>query len=68
MQSLMVISPLPPSFLYTYNLSTPSFGSNALCIVNNFVVLESFFKVIENRSLSSDHYKPLYHPNIRHHF
>ena len=41
MLSSMLASPLPPSFLETYNLSTSSLGCNALCIVISFLVLWS---------------------------
>ena len=37
----MLASPLPPSFLDTYNLSTSSLGCNALCMVISFLVLWS---------------------------
>ena len=36
--SLMLASPLPPSFLDTYSLSTSSLGCNALCMVISFLV------------------------------
>ena len=39
--SSMLASPLPPSFLGTYRLSTSSQGCNALCIVISFLVLWS---------------------------
>ena len=39
--SSMLASPLPPSFLATYNLSTSSLGCNALCMVISFLVLWS---------------------------
>ena len=39
--SSMLASPLPPSFLGTYSLSTSSLGCNALCIVISFLVLWS---------------------------
>ena len=39
--SSMLASPLPPSFLDTYSLSTSSLGCNALCIVISFLVLWS---------------------------
>ena len=35
----MLASPLPPSFLETYSLSTSSLGCKALCIVISFLVL-----------------------------
>ena len=35
----MLVSPLPPPFLGTYGLSTPSLGCNTLCIVLSFLVL-----------------------------
>ena len=37
--SSMLASPLPPSFLGTYYLSTSSLGCNALCMVISFLVL-----------------------------
>ena len=37
----MLASPLPPSFLDTYSLSTSSLGCNALCMVISFLVLWS---------------------------
>ena len=37
--SSMLASPLPPSFLGTYSLSTSSLGCNALCMVISFLVL-----------------------------
>ena len=37
----MLVSPLPPSFLDTYYLSTSSLGCNALCMVISFLVLSS---------------------------
>ena len=37
----ILLSPLPPSFLDTYSLSTPSLGCNAVCIVISFLVLWS---------------------------
>ena len=37
--SSMLASPLPPSFLETYSLSTSSLGCKALCIVISFLVL-----------------------------
>ena len=37
----MLVSPLPPSFLGTYSLSTYSLGCNALCMVISFRVLWS---------------------------
>ena len=39
--SSMLASPLPPSFLDTYSLSTSSLGCNDLCIVISFLVLWS---------------------------
>ena len=39
--SSMLASPLPPSFLGTYSLSTSSLGCNALCMVISFLVLWS---------------------------
>ena len=39
--SSMLASPLPPSFLDTYNLSTSSLGCNVLSIVISFFVLWS---------------------------
>ena len=39
--SSMLASPLPPSFLDTYNLSTSYLGCNALCMVISFLVLWS---------------------------
>ena len=39
--SSMLASPLPPSFLDTYSLSTWSLGCNALCMVISFLVLYS---------------------------
>ena len=39
--SSMLASPLPPSFLDTYSLSTSSLGCNALCMVISFLVLWS---------------------------
>ena len=39
--SSMLESPLPPSFLRTYSLSTSSLGCNALCMVISFLVLWS---------------------------
>ena len=39
--SSMLASPLPPSFLDTYYLSTSSLGCNALCMVISFLVLWS---------------------------
>ena len=39
--SSMLASPLPPSFLETYSLSTSSLGYNALCMVISFLVLWS---------------------------
>ena len=39
--SSMLASPLPPSFLDTYSLSTSSLGCNALCMVISFLVLLS---------------------------
>ena len=39
--SSMLASPLPPSFLDTYSLSTLSLGCNALCMVISFLVLWS---------------------------
>ena len=39
--SSMLASPLPPSFLGTYCLSTSSLGCNALCMVISFLVLLS---------------------------
>ena len=39
----MLVSPLPPSFLDSYSLSTSSQGCNALCLVISFVVLWSIF-------------------------
>ena len=39
--SSILASPLPPSFLGTYSLSTSSLGCNALCIVISFLVLWS---------------------------
>ena len=40
----MLVSPLPPSLLDTYNLSTSSLGCKALCMVINFLILWSIFK------------------------
>ena len=37
----MLASPLPPSFLGTYSLSTSSLGCNALCMVISFLVFWS---------------------------
>ena len=37
----MLVSPLPPSFLDTYSLSTLSLGWNALCMVISFLILWS---------------------------
>ena len=37
----MLVSPLPPSLLDTYSLSTLSLGCNALCMVISFLVLWS---------------------------
>ena len=37
----MLASPLPPSFVDTYSLSTASLGCSALCMVINFLVLWS---------------------------
>ena len=37
--SSMLASPLSPSFLYTYSLSTSSLGCNTLCIVISFLVV-----------------------------
>ena len=39
----MLASPVPPSFLYTYSLSTLSLRCNALCMVISFLVLWSIF-------------------------
>ena len=39
--SSMLASPVPPSFLGTYNLSTSSLGCDALCMVISFLVLWS---------------------------
>ena len=39
----MLASPLPPSFLYRYSLSTSSLGCNALYMVISFLVLWSIF-------------------------
>ena len=41
MLSSRLASPLPPSFLGTYSLSTSSLGYNALCMVISFLVLWS---------------------------
>ena len=41
MLSSMLASPLPPSFLDTYSLSTSSLGCNALCMVISFLVFLS---------------------------
>ena len=41
--SSMLASPLPPSVLETYSLSTSSLGCNALCIVISFLVLWSIY-------------------------
>ena len=41
MLSSILASLLPPSFLYTYNLSTSFLGCNALCIIISFLVLLS---------------------------
>ena len=41
MLSSMLASPLPPSFVGTYSLSTSSLGCNALCMVISFQVLWS---------------------------
>ena len=37
----MLASPLPPSFLDIYSLSTLSMGCNALCMIISFLVLWS---------------------------
>ena len=42
----MLASPLPPSFLGTYSLSTSSLGCNALCMVISFLVLWSIFRIL----------------------
>ena len=39
--SSVLASPLPPTFLDTYSLSTSSLGYNALCMVISFLVLWS---------------------------
>ena len=41
--SLMLASPLLPSFLDAYSLSTSSLGCNALCMVISFLVLWSIY-------------------------
>ena len=41
--SSMLASPLPPSLLGTYSLSTSSLGCNALCMVISFLVLWSIY-------------------------
>ena len=44
--SSMLASPLPPSFLGTYNLSTSSLGCNEWCMVFSFLVLWSIIIII----------------------
>ncbi len=38
-KTTLLASPLPPSFLDTYSLSTSSLGCNALCMVISFLML-----------------------------